>query len=410
MKKLLWAALLVALMLAGCGTEEIPEPTERPLIEVQVPYEETVQTLPYAGTELVMQSMWLREDAQARLLTEAAALFEAQTGADVTIRWRDENVTVENAADTDIFQISAADFAAVPAEYMLDLTKMAAAADYDAKSHTALRQLVIDQCGYLGAVAEVPYLGGIYYNADVFAQCGIDFRPRDWDGFLNLCRILREKGWQPLTLDQEDALAAMELHLRRSVGTEEVVRMMSKGHRWDTNLPAIDAMDQVAQFVRDGNMATGAPAETPLGQNKMAWSNSAMMVGTNADCAEIEESTLIKLNWGILPYPGTLSSGTWMTADMLMIHRDSQAAQAAFDFMMLLVTGEFDQLRTDLSGGVPADPNNASVIVGLQDALDAAQPEPLGLMGEKQMLAAVRLWSAWYKQAGRYASLLELSK
>ena len=135
-----------------------------------------------------------------------------------------------------------------------------------------------------------------------------------------------------------------------------------------------------------------------------------MMVGTNADCVEIEESTLIKLNWGILPYPGTLSSGTWMTADMLMIHRDSQAAQAAFDFMMLLVTGEFDQLRTDLSGGIPADPNNASIIVGLQDALDAAQPEPLGLMGEKQMLAAVRLWSAWYDRAGRYASLLELSK
>lgn len=411
MKKILWAALLALLLLAGCGApEEVPVVTEPPLVEVQVDYEEPVQELPYANTELVLQSMWLREDPMSRVLLEAAALFQRQTGAAVTIRWYDEAVTLENAEGIDIFQVSAADFAEVPAEFALDLTEMAAAADYDGKSHEALRQMIVTQFGYQGAVAQIPYLGGIYYNADIFAQCGIETLPRNWEGFLELCHALRQRGWQPLTLDQEDALAAMELHLRRSVGIDEVRRMMTKGNRWDTNMPAINAMDQVKLFVKDGNMATGTPAESPVGQNKMAVSNSAMMVGTNADCVEVEEENLMDLNWGVFPYPGDLSSGTWMTADMLVIHRNSKQAQAAFDFLMLLVTGEFDQLRTDLSCGIPADPRNESPILGAIDAICAAQPEPLGLMGEKQMLAAVRLWSAYYSKAGRYASLLEISK
>ena len=411
MKKRLWMVLLALLLLAGCGAkEEIQEMTEPPLVEVQVAYEETVQELPYADTELVMQSMWLREDAKSCVLLEAVALFERQTGAVVTVRWRDENTTLESAEGIDIIQIPAAEFASMNAEYALDMTDMAAAAGYEAKSHETLRQQIVQQCGYLGAVAQIPYLGGIYYNADIFAQCGIETLPQDWDGFLALCHGLRQRGWQPLTLDQEDALAAMELHLRRSVGTDEVRRMMSKGHRWDTNMPAIDAMDQVKLFVQDGNMATGTPAETPVGQNKMASSNAAMMVGTNADCADVEEASLMDLNWGVFPYPGNLSSGTWMTADMLVIHRNTKHAQAAFDFLMLLATGEFDQLRADLSVGIPADPENESPVSGAMDAIRAAQPEPLGLMGKKQMTAAVRLWSAYYSQSGRYASLLEISK
>lgn len=411
MKKRLWMVLLALLLLAGCGAkEEIQEMTEPPLVEVQVAYEETVQELPYADTELVMQSMWLRENPLSRVLLEAAALFERQTGATVTIRWFDENATMESSEGIDIIQIPAAEFASMNAEYALDMTDMAAAAGYEAKSHETLRQQIVQQCGYLGAVAQIPYLGGIYYNADIFAQCGIETLPQDWDGFLALCHGLRQRGWQPLTLDQEDALAAMELHLRRSVGTDEVRRMMSKGHRWDTNMPAIDAMDQVKLFVQDGNMATGTPAETPVGQNKMASSNAAMMVGTNADCADVEEASLMDLNWGVFPYPGNLSSGTWMTADMLVIHRNTEHAQAAFDFLMLLATGEFDQLRADLSVGIPADPENESPVSGAMDAIRAAQPEPLGLMGKKQMTAAVRLWSAYYSQSGRYASLLEISK
>ena len=283
-------------------------------------------------------------------------------------------------------------------------------ANYDAVSHETLRQQIIAQCGYLGAVAQVPYLGGIYYNRDVFAQCGIEEIPADWDDFLTLCQTLREQGWQPMTLDKENALRAMELHLRRSIGTYEIQRLMAKGNRWDTNMPAIAALEQVMLFVADGNIASGTPADAIESQNKMALSNAAMTVGTNADCAAMTERTLIDLDWGVFPYPGETESGTWMRADVLMIHRDCPNGQAAFDFLMLLVSGEFDQLRADLSGGIPADPNNASPIAGAMEAIASAQPEPLGCFGSKQMETALRLWGGRYDNAGRYASLLELSK
>lgn len=406
MKKNLWALLLAMLLLAGCGTPEPTEPTEPPLIEVEIPYETQIASLKYEGLELRLQSIWTQKDPQARILTDAAALFEKQTGAKVTIFWKEEEI----AGNTDIFQVSAADFSQMSAEFTMDLTDMAQAAEYDQKSHETLRQQIIDQLGYLGAVAQVPYLGGVYYNTEVFEHCGIAQLPTTWEEFLTLCQTLREGGWEPLTLDQDDTLAAMELHLRRAIGTEEVQRLMIKGNRWDTNLPAIDALEQVVSFVYDDNLSTDSPASGVEGQNKMALSNSAMMVGTNADCVAVEEATLMDLDWGIFPYPGAKGSGTYMMADMLGIHADCPNGQAAFDFVMLLVSGEFDQLRADISQGIPADPDNASPIAGAMEAIKAAQPEPLRHFGSKQKDAAVKLWSGYYSKAGRYASLLELSK
>lgn len=411
MKKTLWVLLAAALfLLSGCGAEE-QEPTEKPVIEVRVPYETVERELRYQGITLTMQAMWQREDLQARILLEAAQLFEKQTGAAVTIFWPDAHAaTPENAEGIDIFQLSASDFAALPKEYALDLTEMASAAQYDAKSHGALRQQITEQCGYLGAVAQVPYLGGIYYNAEIFQQCDIDMVPETWEQFLDVCRKLKAFGWDPLTLDSTDAVTAMELHLRRTIGDEEMVRLMGKTAHWNYDQAVLAAMEQVANFVRDGNLAGNAPAEDPAGQNRMALSGSAMMVGTNADCTAVEEATFTDLNWGVFPYPGNVSSGTWMTADVLMVHRDCPNGQAAFDFLMLLATGEFDQLCADISGGIPADPANESSIAGAMDAVRESQPVALGVFGGRQQTAAVRLWSAWYQKAQSYAAALERSK
>ena len=411
MKKIFWVLLALLLCLTACGSEEPVETTAPPPVEVQVPYEAPTEVLPYAHVSLTVQSMWLREDPQARVLLEAAELFRQQTGAEVMIRWADEaGVAPETAQGIDIFQLREADFAAMPKEFAMDLTEMAEMANYDAVSHETLRQQIIAQCGYLGAVAQVPYLGGIYYNREVFAQCGIEGIPTDWDSFLSLCSVLREQDWQPLTLDQENALRAMELHLRRTIGSYEIQRLMAKGNRWDTNMPAITALEQVMLFVAEGNMASATPADTVESLNKMALSNAVMTVCTNADCAAMEERTLIDLDWGVFPYPGKTESGTWMSADVLMIHRDSPNGQAAFDFLMLLVRGEFDQLCADISGGIPADPNNASPVFGAMEAIQTAQPEVLDCFGSKQMETALRLWGGRYDNAGRYASLLELSK
>ena len=404
MKKILWI-LLMLLVLTGCSAETAPETTPPP-VEVEIPYvEETVPQLPYGGVELTFRSIWWDDEPQAQVLVQAAQFFEQKTGAAVKFLWLEEE-----GESYDLFQIPASEFSEVDAAELLDLTEMAEKAGYDEKSHEVLRTQVIDQCGYLGAVAQVPYLGGIYYNADIFTNCDITETPRTWEEFADVAETLRLAGWSALTMDKEDAVTAMELHLRRVIGNEQMVKFMGKNDHWHFDQTVIAAMEQVMIFAQSGYMTYGTPTDYPVGQNKMGISNSVMMVGTNGDCADIEEETVTDLRWGIFPYPGEKESGTWMEADMLAIHPDCENAQAAFDFMMLLVTGEFDQFRTDISCGIPADPSNTSPIAGAMEALQAAAPQALGVFGYKQIDPAVKLWSGWYDKANRYAIALERSK
>ena len=406
MKKILWV-LLALLCLTACGTEETPEITQPPLpVEIEIPYEEpTEEALSYEGVEVSFDAIWQESDPAAQVLIQAQQLFEERTGAKVRILWPSQET--EKA---DILQISAADFETMDAEIALDLTEMAENAAYHEKSHAALQKQIVERMGYLGAVAQVPYLGGVYYNADAFEECGIVTVPQTWEQFELLCATLMEKGWQPLTMDKEDAVSAMELHLRRTIGTENMIRYMGKKDHWHFDQTVNKTMERVALLVQSGVMAYGTPADYPAGQNKMGISNSAMMIGTNADCVAVEKDTLTNLCWGMFPYPGEIESGTWMTADMLVIHKDCKNAQAAFDFVMLLVSGEFDQLRANMDEGIPADPANTSPIAGAMEALQEAEPKALGIFGAKQTDAAVKLWSAWYKDSSNYAKALERSK
>ena len=404
MKKTLWVLLALALLLTACGTEKTPE-TTAPLIEVEIPYEEPVATLPYTGVELTFRAIWQEQEPQAQVLLQAANHFEKKTGAVITVLWPDTG-----AETADILQIRAADFEVMDSEIAMDLTELAEKAGYAEKSYGALREQITARLGYLGAVAQVPYLGGVYYNADAFDESGITKLPTSWDDFVALSQTLRKNGWQPLTLDKEDSITAMELHLRRTIGTENMIRFMGKNDHWHFDEAVVAAMEQVMLYAQNGNMTYGTPSEYPTGQNKMALSNCAMMVGTNGDCVNIEAENLMDLRWGMFPYPGQVGSGTWMTADMLVIEKDCKDAQVAFDFVMLLCCGEFDQLRADIIGGIPADPANKSPIVGAMEALAAEKPESLGIFSQRQTDAAVKLWSGWYDTAYRHAVQLERSK
>jgi len=403
MKKILWA-LLPLLLLTACGREEVPETTP-PTVEVEIPYvEETRAKLPYEDVALTFASVWQEEEPQSEVILQAAQLFETQTGAKVTILWPEED-----GAKADIFQMRGEEFFTTAVE-PLDLTQMAVESGYMQKSFEALRAQVTDHCGYLGALAQVPYLGGIYYNADAFTACGITEMPATWEEFVEVSRILRAGGWEPLTLDKEDAVAAMELHLRRCLGNEEMTRLMGKKGQWHVEQAVIDAMEQVMLYVQEGNMTYGTPTDYPAGQNKMGISNSAMMVGTNADCTDVEDATMTDLRWGVFPYPGETESGTWATADVVAIRAGCEHPQAAFDFAMLLVTGEFDRLRADITGGIPADPSNPSPIAGSVEALQAAPPANLSVFGSRQTDVATKLWTGWYEKPERYAVALERSK
>lgn len=405
MKKIL-ALLLAALLLTGCGLVETPPETTAPPVEVQVAYEETENEKIYEGAVLTFAACWDPESVEAQVLTKAARVFEATTGAAVELRWPGD----EQAQDADLFQLTAAEFEALDPETVLDLTAMAEQADLSAASYASLNAQTTEKLGFLGALVQVPYLGGIYYNAEVFDGCGVTDLPESWEDFMEVCDHLYVSGWEPLTMDTDDAITALELHLRRAIGTEEIHRLMDKKGHWYEDEPAIAAFEQALQFAKAGFVCVDAPADYPAGQNKMALTNCAMMIGTNADCRDVENQTLTDLSWGVFPYPGATGSGIYVSADRIAIAKNCAHPEAAFAFALLLCTGEFDQLRADLTEGIPADPGNDSPIRGAVEVLTKEKAEPVGIFGTRQRDAAVKLWTARFEKATRHAIELERSK
>ena len=132
-----------------------------------------------------------------------------------------------------------------------------------------------------------------------------------------------------------------------------------------------------------------------------------MVAGSNELCAQVERSTMMDVNWGVFPYPGDgPGKGFAVESQVLAVHKDSADAQAAFDFIMLLTRGEFDQLYADVSEGIPADPANVSPIHGAQTLLEQAETVGMGLLNPEDNELFTRLWSGWYKTPSYFASAM----
>lgn len=379
---------LLILMMMGCGVETAPETTAPPeTVVVEIPYETEADARPYVGVELTFCAALAETDPQVQVLTQAAEVFEKQTGAVVTFRR-----AADQAAAGQALAEGTADIVRVPLDALtenasaaLDLTELAARAGYESHSFDALRQQVTSRCGTLAAIPCAPELVGIYYNADVFREAGILQAPADWESFLTVCGILAGEGWQPLAMNTEDMVPALQLHL----GLNEAL----------TEEQAAELGQQIVELLDAGYVQF---ADAPGGQNKLALSNAVMTLGSNADCARIEEETCTDLNWGVFCWPGGAAYGM---SEVLAVASGCEAPQAAFDFVMLLTTGEFDQLRADVTGGIPADPSNESVIAGAVEALAVAGAQEPDVLSDAKPLVAQKLWQGKYKSGKVFADI-----
>lgn len=391
----LLCAVLIVLMIAGCESQTSPETTApETTIPETVPQTQPVFELPaqirkYQDVRLQFGTPLEETAPEAQVLVQAAEVFFRQTGAQVEICWQN------SAAEADILTVSGEDLAAINA---LDLTELAAAANYNAHSFACLRQQVMDRCGYLAGIPRTPYLGGIYYNREIFSACDVEI-PKTWEEFLNVCATLQENGYQALALNREDASPALELHLEAALGAAGLKELVSTGS-WAEQGTVIQ---QIIDFWKAGYLAKGSPAAYPAAQNRLGLSNAAMVLGTNTVCCEIEEAAMANLEWGIFPWPGGVGTGTYVDADVLAVRKDCREPQAAFDFIMLLTTGEFDQLHADITGGIPADPVNISVIAGAAEVLLAADSRAIGVLNEARADLYLGLWDGTFKSAEAFA-------
>lgn len=405
MNKRFCALLLAALTIlsfAGCGAkvpEETAEPTVPAPVEVEVPYEPEQEVKKYEGVQLRLLSALWDTDPEAAVMLQAVEAFEKQTGAQVQILW-----AVDATAGTegcDIFQTGVEKLDGSLLSGALDLGAMAEAAGYSEQSFEALRKQVTDQCGCLAGIPQIPTVGGVYYTLESFSAAGIETLPESWADFLTVSQSLKDAGFEPLTLNKEDEPLAAWLHFERGFGSAYLAKDPEDKTRFADDEKLVEAAQQILDYVSGGNLLTAA---MPGGQNKLGLSNAAMTLGTNQMCNQVEEATGTDLNWGVFAWPGEGEGfGSFVRSDVLCVSSGSRNPQAAFDFIMMLCTGEFDQLRADISGGIPADPSNACAIAGAAELLNGAGTFDGNLPEGMATEVFTKLWEKKYKTGLQFA-------
>lgn len=383
---LLLSVAMVATVLAGCGGSEAEAPADT---QAAVPAESEAEA-PVEGeaanagdVTLTFWSMWNSAEPQGQVLQAAADAYTEQTGVKINIEWKGRDIqqlilaALEQGEQIDMFEDDYARISKTYVDYVYDLTDMAAAANYDAQSFACFNEVATSWAGFLPCVTEQPQVGGIFYNKDIFADCGITEVPVTWDDFLAACQAMVDKGYQPMALDSAYARFWFGYHLERYL-TEAGVSELIQNGGWSASEGAIQAAQDIIDFVKAGYMADGAPDEYPASQNKIGLTGEvAMVVCANYVAAEVNNNTGTEINWGMFNYPtvanGSNSTNAYAGANSIAIASYSENAQAAFDFMMFLTSGEYDQMMADTASQIPADPSNTApaIMDGTIEALNA---------------------------------------
>ncbi len=322
------------------------------------------------GGEITYWSMWTNAEPQGKVIQEAADAYEEETGVHVNIEWKGRDVknilgsALEAEENIDLFDDGYERITENYVDYLADLTEMADAAGYADKSYALFNDVVTNKTGFLCCVTEQPQVGGVFYNKDLFEDAGITETPATWEDFLAASQALVDAGYQPLALDSTYAPFLFGYHLARHIGEEEVANLTTNGG-WSQNAGAVQAAQEMVDYVKAGYLADGAPDEYPASQNKIGIDqNVAMVVCANYVTSEVNNTAGEELNWGLFNYPsvegGVDATSAYAGANSLAIPKYSENQQEAFDFAMFLVTGEYDQKMADEAGQIPADPSNTA--------------------------------------------------
>ena len=365
MKKIIALLLAMAMVmsLAACGAKSEPAATEAPAAEAPAAEAPAAEAKKYDGVELTYWSMWNEAEPQGQVIAEAAAAFEAETGAKVNIEWkgRDLNTVITAALEAkenvDIFDDDYARITTAYAAHTYDLTEMAEAAGYADYSYACFNDFVVNTAGYLNCIVEQPQIGGIFYNKDAFAEAGIDTVPATWAEFLDVCAKLQAAGIAPLALDSAYSNFNYYFHLTRHLGEAKIAELGKNGG-WAEDEAAVAAAQEIIDFVNAGYLAEGAPDAYPASQTKVGLGTAAMVVCANYVCPEVDAAVGEAVNWGFFNYPEVENNAdisAYAGANALAVSSYCANPQAAFDFILYLVTGTYGQKLVDVAAHIPAD-------------------------------------------------------
>ena len=373
-KKLLSMLLCVGLVvstLAGCGsstgTADVAA-TE----DTGTPAEVTDAAEP-AGTSggggIVYWSMWEATEPQGQAIQQAADAFTADTGISVDLQFKGRTGIREGlqpALDAgtaiDLFDEDIDRVNVTWGNYLMDLESLAAASDYEATANAGLMEACREVGG--GTLKSIPYQPNVFaffYNTEIFAEAGVTKAPATWDEFLAVCEQIKAAGYTPLTCDDAYIVCMFGYHMSRLVGEPAVEDIVNNGD-WENEavIATAKAYEELA--------AKGYFSETVEGNVWPAGQNSELALGTaamylNGSWLPNEVKDIATFEWGCFSYPAIAGGVDGVEASnygaqVLAINKDSQNAEAAFQLIEYITKGEYDQVLSELSIGIPADSSN----------------------------------------------------
>ena len=324
------------------------------------------------GSGLVYWSMWEATEPQGQAIQAAVDKFTEDTGISVDLQFKGRTGIREGlqpALDAgtaiDLFDEDIDRVNTTWGSYLMDLEDLAKAVDYEATANAGLIAACREVGG--GTLKSIPYQPNVFaffYNQTIFDEAGITKAPATWEELDAACAKIKEAGYTPITCDDAYITCMFGYHMSRLVGepkTEEIV----KGGQWDD--PAVMATAEAyADFASKGYFSdTIASNVWPAGQNQeLAMGTAAMYLNGSWLPNEVKDMAGDDFVWGCFSYPAVEGGTDGVDAanygaQVLAINKDSKNAENAFKLICYITQGEFDQMLSELSIGIPADSNNS---------------------------------------------------
>lgn len=175
-------------------------------------------------------------------------------------------------------------------------------------------QSVIDTYGSDGkpyALAVDCWVGGIFYNKDLFAQAGIDNAPTTWDELLQDCQTLQDAGITPIMDNCQDAAVNFTAPLFGSEVKAKDPDIVKKTLDGETTFK--DTWTTPIKMWREGLVDNGYVTSDMIGATSdeivtaFATGQTAMIISGSWNLGTID-SINPDLNYECIPVPGTEDS------------------------------------------------------------------------------------------------------
>lgn len=362
---LLTAVMSIGLVACG-GTTSAPESGSTGT--------ESTQSTASSGKEIVYWSMWNDGEPQSNVIKEAAAAYEEETGVHVRIEWKGRDIStvlkasLDGGENIDIFEDDFQRVSVKFAENCLDLEEMAKAVNYEDFAVPALPTAVRGWAGKLVAIPYQPYTSGVFYTKSSFEKANITEEPKTWEEFMDVCQKLKDAGYTPLAQDDAYTMYTFGFMLARMIGQDGVKELAKEGG-WGQSAEAKQAAQFVVDLRENGYLSETAPDAYPAGENELGLGLASMVINASWVPGEITNNMKqgdveLDESWGMFNFPTMTANDkdpntvANIGAQAMAVNSKSEHPQEAFDFIMYVTSGKFDQKMALESNGIPADTRN----------------------------------------------------